>query len=96
MRCRNELLSRAKVILTSFLADAVKKVYEKKEESFRAALTFVVVGKRHHFRFIPKNAKDGDKKSGNAPAGLLVDRDITTPGIFDFYLLSHAGLLGSE
>ena len=57
-------------------------------------LTFIVVGKRHHIRFFPR---DGEAdKSGNAPAGLVVDDVITSPGLFDFYLQSHAGLLGSN
>lgn len=34
-------------------------------------------------------------KSGNCPAGLLVDKEITNPNYEDFYLQSHAGLLGS-
>lgn len=37
---------------------------------------------------------DGDK-SGNCPAGLLVDKHINNPNYDDFYLQSHAGLLGS-
>lgn len=58
-------------------------------------LTFIVVGKRHHIRFFPKD-KERAEKSGNAPAGLVVDREITSPGMFDFYLQSHAGILGSN
>ncbi|OJT08947.1 Protein argonaute-2 [Trametes pubescens] len=59
-------------------------------------LIFIVVGKRHHIRFFPQNpARDGDR-SGNCPAGLLVHQTITNPNYPDFYLQSHAGLLGSE
>ncbi|PAV23570.1 argonaute [Pyrrhoderma noxium] len=58
-------------------------------------LTFIVVGKRHHIRFFPKD-KERAEKSGNAPAGLVVDREITSPGMFDFYLQSHAGILGTS
>lgn len=60
----------------------------------RPKLTFIVVGKRHHIRFFPKGKSP--RKDGNAPAGLVVDTGITAPGIFDFYLLSQPGRLGSE
>ncbi|KAJ7141526.1 argonaute-like protein, partial [Mycena filopes] len=59
-------------------------------------ITLVVVGKRHHIRLFPVNAKDGDKKTGNLPAGTVVDRDIGHPTEFDFYLQSHSGLLGTS
>ena len=58
-------------------------------------LTFIVVGKRHHVRFFPKSNHDADN-SGNCLPGLIVDRDIVHPIEYDFYLQSHAGLLGSR
>ncbi|KAG8898575.1 hypothetical protein FRC01_010855, partial [Tulasnella sp. 417] len=61
----------------------------------RPKLTFVVVGKRHHIRFFPAPG-GGSDKSGNVPAGLVVDRDITSPVEYDFYLQSHGGLLGTS
>jgi eukaryotic translation initiation factor 2C len=57
-------------------------------------LTVVVVGKRHHVRFFPPQGQ-GDR-SGNCPAGLVVDTEVTSPAEFDFYLQSHAGLLGTS
>ncbi|TFK24647.1 eukaryotic translation initiation factor 2C, partial [Coprinopsis marcescibilis] len=57
-------------------------------------ITLIVVGKRHHIRM---NAEERDRdKSGNAPAGTVIDRDIVHPTEFDFYLLSHGGLLGTS
>ncbi|KAL1947711.1 hypothetical protein VTO73DRAFT_13435 [Trametes versicolor] len=59
-------------------------------------LIFIVVGKRHHIRFFPQNpTRDGDR-SGNCPAGLLIHQTITNPNYPDFYLQSHAGLLGTS
>ena len=55
----------------------------------------IVVGKRHHVRFFPKNSTEADR-SGNCPAGTVVDQDITHPTEFDFYLQSHGGLLGTS
>lgn len=46
-------------------------------------------------RFNPINDADRDR-SGNAPAGLVVDRDIGHPIEFDFYLQSQGGLLGTS
>ncbi|KAI0637098.1 Piwi domain-containing protein [Trametes polyzona] len=58
-------------------------------------LIFIVVGKRHHVRFFPQNPGDSDR-SGNCPAGLLVDKELSNPNYLDFYLQSHAGLLGTS
>ena len=49
----------------------------------------------HFFRFFPQNERDGDK-SGNCPAGTVVDREVAHPTEFDFYLQSHGGLLGTS
>ncbi|KAI9063284.1 argonaute-like protein [Trametes sanguinea] len=50
----------------------------------QAKITIIVVGKRHHVRFFPSRA-DADR-SGNCPAGTVVDSDIVHPTEFDFYL----------
>ncbi|TFY72934.1 hypothetical protein EVG20_g92 [Dentipellis fragilis] len=58
-------------------------------------ITMIVVGKRHHVRFFPKSSNEGDR-SGNCPAGTVVDREVVNPVEFDFYLQSHGGLLGTS
>ncbi|KAF7295782.1 Argonaute-like protein [Mycena chlorophos] len=45
--------------------------------------------------FFPTKPQEADK-SGNAVAGTVVDTHITHPFINDFYLLSHAGILGTS
>ncbi|KAI0734018.1 argonaute-like protein [Fomitopsis betulina] len=57
-------------------------------------ITLLITGKRHHVRFFPQ-AKDADR-SGNCPAGTVVDEEIVNPIEFDWYLQSHAGLLGTS
>ncbi|KZT61515.1 Piwi-domain-containing protein [Calocera cornea HHB12733] len=57
-------------------------------------ITFMVVGKRHHVRFFPE--RQNADRTGNAPAGLVVDTDVSHPYEWDFYLQSHAGLLGTS
>ncbi|KAH8830505.1 argonaute-like protein [Flagelloscypha sp. PMI_526] len=58
-------------------------------------ITIVVVGKRHHMRIFPANPGDADK-SGNAPAGTVIDQHIGHPTEMDFFLQSHGGLLGTS
>jgi eukaryotic translation initiation factor 2C len=58
-------------------------------------ITLIIVGKRHHIQFFPMSG-EGDKRSGNCYAGTDVDRDVTHPTDHDFYLLSHAGILGTS
>ncbi|KAG8935247.1 hypothetical protein FRC02_008382 [Tulasnella sp. 418] len=64
-------------------------------KKINAKITVIVVGKRHHVRFFPDDPRDADK-SGNCPAGTVVDSDIAHPTEFDFYLQSHGGLLGTS
>lgn len=60
-------------------------------------LTFIVVGKRHHFRFFPLDRHSQDPKgNGNLHAGFTVDRDIVHPVYEDFYLQSQPGLKGTS
>ena len=58
-------------------------------------ITFIIVEKRHHVRFIPLRDSEQDR-SGNVPAGFVADTGITSPNLFNFYLQSHAGILGSK
>ena len=57
-------------------------------------VTYVVSIKRHHVRFFPR--KEDADRTGNCRAGTVVDRDIVHPTELDFYLQSHAGLLGTS
>lgn len=65
------------------------------EPGYAPTITFLVVQKRHHTRFIPMDSRSADK-SGNCKAGTLIETDIVHPTEFDFYLLSHAGLQGTS
>ncbi|KAF8592778.1 Piwi-domain-containing protein [Ramaria rubella] len=58
-------------------------------------LTFIVVVKKHHIRFFPRDNRDADK-SGNCPPGMVVDEEIVNPVDYDFFLQSHGGLLGTS
>jgi len=58
-------------------------------------ITFIIVAKKHHVRFFPRDNRDADR-SGNCPAGMVVDQEIVSPVDYDFYLQSHGGLLGTS
>ena len=66
-----------------------------KKLGFSPTITLVVVCKGRHVRFFPRSDIEGDR-SGNCPAGTVVDSDVVNPVEFDFYLQSHSGLLGTS
>ncbi|CAG8444936.1 15596_t:CDS:10 [Dentiscutata erythropus] len=74
---------------------AIKAVISRcyKPES-EPTLTFIIVQKRHHTRFMPENPRDGDRL-GNCIPGTVVDNSIAVPHEFDFFLQSHYCLQGT-
>jgi eukaryotic translation initiation factor 2C len=60
-------------------------------------LTVIVAAKRHHVRAFPKPGDNvaGDQK-GNPLPGCLIERDVTMPREFDFFLYSHIALQGTS
>lgn len=65
-------------------------------ETYEPALTFIVVQKRHHTRFMPADDRDGVGKCRNVPPGTTVDTVVTHPLDFDFFLCSHFGIQGTS
>jgi eukaryotic translation initiation factor 2C len=61
---------------------------------YRPRILVCVCARRHNTRFFAKNHKDADR-SGNLQAGLVVDKSVTHPYAFDFFLQAHAGLVGT-
>ncbi|KAG5948403.1 hypothetical protein E4U53_006296 [Claviceps sorghi] len=53
--------------------------------------TVIVATKRHHIRFFPQK---GDRNN-NALPGTLVEREVTHPFMWDFYLCSHVAIQGT-
>lgn len=58
--------------------------------SYEPGISFIVVLKRHHTRFFPRDKTSAVGKCFNVPPGTIVDTDITHPSEFDYYLVSHA------
>jgi len=55
-------------------------------------LTFIIVGKRHHLKFFVQARDSVDQP----PQGLVVDTEVVSPLYPNFYLQSHAGMLGTR
>lgn len=59
-------------------------------------ITFLIVGKRHHTRFYPTDKNKADQKHNcNIKNGTVVDRGITMPQGWDFYMAAHAAIHGT-
>ena len=72
------------------ILDAASKI----KPGYKPKLCFIICAKRHSMRFFAKGQNDVDR-SGNLPAGTVVDNTVTHPYAFDFYLQAHAGLVGT-
>ena len=57
--------------------------------------TCIVASKRHHIRFFPPKGDRACDKNGNPNPGVLVERDVTHPYEYDFYLNSHSAIQGT-
>lgn len=63
-------------------------------KEWKGTLTVIVCAKRHHVRAFPD--RDGADRNGNPQPGLLIERDVTDPRMFDFFLYSHIALQGTS
>lgn len=74
---------------------AIRGVLDKiNGRKWEGKITVIIASKRHHIRAFPKQG-DGDQK-GNPQPGTLIERDVTMPLEFDFYLYSHIALQGTS
>ncbi|XP_015374686.1 PREDICTED: protein argonaute-2-like [Diuraphis noxia] len=75
---------------------AIREACIKLAGDYKPGITFIMVQKRHHTRLFCADRKEQLGKSGNVPAGTIVDVGITHPTEFDFYLCSHQGIQGTS
>lgn len=78
-----------------FELSALKAACRDIDPHYAPTITFILVQKRHHTRFFVVSAQDGDR-SGNIPAGTVVDTAVCHPNQFDFFLCSHGGIQGTS
>ncbi|EKV07112.1 Argonaute/Dicer protein, PAZ [Penicillium digitatum] len=79
------------------LAEELPKIQAAAKAVYRGtmpSITIIVCGKRHNVRFYPTNFKDQDRTS-NPINGCVVDRGVTRPIYWDFYLQAQAPIQGS-
>ncbi|BEI91628.1 uncharacterized protein CcaverHIS019_0404480 [Cutaneotrichosporon cavernicola] len=74
--------------------NAIVEACERVLKRYRPRILVCVCARRHNTRFFAKNMQDADR-SGNLPAGLVVDKSVTHPYAFDFFLQAHSGLVGT-
>uniref|UniRef100_A0A061QLL7 Putative argonaute n=1 Tax=Cupiennius salei TaxID=6928 RepID=A0A061QLL7_CUPSA len=75
---------------------AVRSACRTLQKDYEPGITFLVVQKRHHVRFMPENPREGVGAMQNVPPGTTVDTAVTHPVNFDYYLCSHYGLKGTS
>jgi len=64
------------------------------QADYNPKITVTICSKRHHTRFFPvdRNAQD---RNGNCLPGTIVERDVTHPTEYDFYLAAHNAIQGT-
>ncbi|KAE8152713.1 Piwi domain-containing protein [Aspergillus avenaceus] len=83
-------------ILNSEVLDMRSIFMQLTQDRWQGKITVVVANKRHHIRAFPRpgdrNAAD---KNSNPLPGTLIEKDITSPHDWDFFLYSHIALQGT-
>lgn len=64
------------------------------QNNYNPKITVTICSKRHHSRFFPVDRANQDR-NGNCFPGTIVERDITHPTEYDFYLASHNAIQGT-
>ncbi|PSR84661.1 Protein argonaute like [Actinidia chinensis var. chinensis] len=78
------------MVLNAELLDLQRAIYT---ENYRPTITLIVAQKRHMTRLFLENGKNG---ICNVPPGTVVDTTIVDPSLYDFYLCSHYGTIGTS
>jgi eukaryotic translation initiation factor 2C len=77
----------------AFEHQAVLTAASRINPGYRPSVLICICAKRHNTRFFSQGEKmDG---SGNLPSGLVVDRSVTHPYAYDFFLQAHQGRVGT-
>jgi len=62
---------------------------------YKPSITLIIGQKRHHTRFFPQRG-EACGRAENIHPGTVVDKGITHPQQFEFYLCSHFGIQGTS
>ncbi|CAI2314807.1 unnamed protein product [Caenorhabditis sp. 36 PRJEB53466] len=66
------------------------------EQNYQPGITFIGLDVTHHTRLFAADDIDKVGSSQNVPAGTIVETGITVNNLFEFYLVSHAGIQGTS
>lgn len=78
-----------------FIRQVFREVNQNRD--WKGQVTVVICSKRHHIRAFPlASDRHAADKNGNPLPGTLVERDVTSPDHFDFFLYSHIALQGTS
>lgn len=83
-----------KMVLNEELSQ-VKEAAQAIYKGTKPNITILVVGKRHNVRFYPTNSRDMNQRTQNCFPGTIVDRGVTRPIYWDWYLQAQAPIQGS-
>ncbi|TPX32741.1 hypothetical protein SmJEL517_g04217 [Synchytrium microbalum] len=72
----------------------IKQVFQ--DIRVEGTLTFIVVTKRHHARFVPVEERDASPRNGNCPPGTTVDSSVVHPFAHDYYQFGSDGIKGTS
>ncbi|KAK9450874.1 Piwi domain-containing protein [Limtongia smithiae] len=72
----------------------IKEACQTLSAAYKPFITVTICTKRHHSRIFPADRNGGDR-NGNVLPGTIIERDITHPSEYDFYLVSHIALQGT-
>ena len=64
--------------------------------SWTGKITVIIASKRHHIRAFPAPGGAAADKNANPLPGVLIEKDVTMPYEWDFYLYSHIALQGTS
>lgn len=84
-------------VLRNEVADikVIMAEFGKSNLQYEVLFTVVVAEKRHHIRFFPNHHGPFVDNNGNPVPGTLVERNVTHPFQFEFYLCSYSSIKGT-
>ncbi|VDM56534.1 unnamed protein product [Angiostrongylus costaricensis] len=92
--CDSEMIRTASAELR-FIRKSWEKLTDDCPDS-KPTYTYITIQKRHLTRFYqPGDGQDGYKTYVNLPSGTVVDNVVVSPILFDFYMVSQIGVLGT-
>jgi len=77
---------------------AIKAAFAQlgKGATYNPGLTVIVVNKMHHTRYYATDPKDKIGKSQNVPAGTVLDTNVTSKNMCDWYITTSQGIQGTS